>query len=135
MKMTRSRRFYNKEFKNRPGILTFEGPKAYKCRMRLDSDSIDLKQSASSENTSRTEIAELRRHIDDLDDKICELLAKRIELSTEVMRIKPTNQTVDPKREQEIIERYFDHLTGLTTLSKAQRLVAGIIGASEKYPD
>ncbi|AHI00631.1 chorismate mutase [Kutzneria viridogrisea] len=57
-------------------------------------------------------IAEQRKHIDELDQKIIELLKQRGEASATVQRVRTASggAKTDPSREQEIISRYQEGL-------------------------
>lgn len=89
---------------------------------------------ASSAEPAR-DLSRLRDQVDAIDDQIIELISKRIELATLIMKSKPASQIVDPSREQAIVRRYFDKLGDRTTLAKVKRLVSGIIETSKVYPD
>ena len=80
------------------------------------------------------DLRRLREQVDAIDDQLIELISKRIELATLIMKSKPGTQLVDPAREEAIVRRYFEKLGDLTTLDRAKRLVSGIIQASKVYP-
>lgn len=88
-----------------------------------------------SSNKNSEDIVELRARIDAIDDEIAGLLLKRIELSNSIMKSKPPAQIVDSEREQEILTRYSEKLSGLSTPAKLKRLVLGILAASRIYPE
>lgn len=77
----------------------------------------------------------LREQVDAIDDQLMELMVKRIELASEIMKAKPAGQIVDSSREQAIVKRYHEKLADLSTLAKTKRLVSAIIQASKCYPD
>lgn len=82
-----------------------------------------------------SQIIELRQIIDSIDDEIMELISKRIELSTRIMKLKSDSQVIDPAREQAIINRYFAKLSAQSTMTKVKRLVLGVIRSSGAYPE
>ena len=77
----------------------------------------------------------LRKQIDDVDDKIIELLRQRIELSNLIIQAKSPAQILDPGREQAILERYTNQLANVSSAGKLKRLVSGILGTSRFYPE
>lgn len=81
------------------------------------------------------DIGQLREKIDAIDDEIIGLVLKRIELSNQIMKTRPTSQIVDPAREQAIHSRYLEKLSEVSTPAKSKRLVLGVIGASKLYPE
>ena len=86
-------------------------------------------------DTKKEGVAEWRERIDALDDEIIELLLKRIDLSSLIMKSKSPAQIVDPEREQEILMRYSGKLSRVSTAKKSKRLALGIIAASSFYPE
>jgi chorismate mutase len=101
---------------------------------RIESEQSNMHKMATLPSEYSAQVAELRELIDLLDDEIIQLISKRIQLSTRVMEAKPSSQVIDPTREQTIIHRYFEKLSGVSTLPKVKRLVLGIIGTSKSYP-
>lgn len=89
----------------------------------------------NSDSLNPTEIASIRQRIDAIDDQLVELLLQRIELSDLIMKSKPVNQIVDPRREEAILARYTEKLADVSTLPKTKRLVLGILGTSRLYPE
>ena len=81
------------------------------------------------------DITGLRQQIDLVDEEIIQLILKRIDISSLIMKIKPQSQVIDQGREQAIANRYFEKLSPVSTMPKTKRLVSGIIGASKTYPD
>ena len=88
-----------------------------------------------SEGTKPEGLSQGRKRINAVDDQIIELLLKRIELANTVMNLKAPFEVVDRDREQEVLKRYSEKLSSLSTPEKLKRLVAGIIAASRIYPE
>ena len=78
---------------------------------------------------------ELRGQIDALDDQIIELLLKRIDLSSSIIRSKDPGPVVDLGREQAICQRYLGRLESVTTAEKVKNVVKAILAVSKLYPE
>ena len=92
-------------------------------------------ETAASSAVIGQELNQLRDQVDAIDDQIIELMVKRIELATLIMKSKRGSQLVDSGRERSIVQRYSEKLADLSTVAKTQKLVSGIIEASKFYPD
>lgn len=88
-----------------------------------------------SSHPQKESMAELRGRIDAIDNEILDLLLKRIELSNLIMKSKSPAQIVDSEREQEIIRRYSEKLSDVSTSAKSKRLALGVIATSRLYPE
>lgn len=81
-----------------------------------------------------SDLQRLRGQIDAIDDQIIDLLRKRIELSTSIIKTKQSTKVVDVEREREILGRYLAKLSEVSTEAKLRQLVSGILSASKSYP-
>lgn len=88
-----------------------------------------------SSNSKKEGLAELRGRIDAIDGQIADLLLKRIELSNSIMKSKPSTQIIDSRRENEILARYSQRLSNVSTPAKIERLVSSLLGVAGLYPE
>jgi len=95
----------------------------------------DIDSDSKKADELAPDIFSVRERIDAVDDQIIELLRQRIELSSLIIQTKPPAGIIDPKREQAILNRYFEKLSEASTLPKTKRLVFGILGCSRLYPE
>ena len=85
-------------------------------------------------NTDK-EIKKLRSKIDDLDDRMLDILVQRFKAVKEIGQIKSIS-TIDiyhPNREKEIIERLADNLKGKLDRKAITKILKPIFEISKKF--
>lgn len=85
----------------------------------------------NEQGADRSDIATLRRNIDDIDDQILELVGRRLAAAREIGRIKKQNgiTVVDSQRESEIYQRLSSLNTGTLKNGSLYRIFRSIIAA------
>ena len=83
------------------------------------------------------ELADLRKRIDEIDEKIVRLLSERMELAKDVGRLKKELDlsAEDPEREREIIHRLTISAGGLLSENQISRIFGSIFNATKRVQE